>query len=126
LAASVNRQAGRSAGQFRNFHGKSAFFHHHTLNGGCMMGRLIGTLVLLIVVIFGLAWAFGFVNLRQTRDASLPKVEVTGGQPPKFDLDVSKVNVGTKNESVSLPKVDVGSTEKNVQVPTVDVEKPKK
>jgi hypothetical protein len=90
------------------------------------MGRLIGTLVLLIVVIFGLAWAFGFVNLRQTRDASLPKVEVTGGQSPKFDLDVSKVNVGTKNESVSLPKVDVGSTEKNVQVPTVDVEKPKK
>jgi len=78
--------------------------------------------LLIVVVVFGLAWAFGLVNLNQTREAKLPSVSVEGGQMPKFNADVAKVNVGTKNETVDVPTV--GTTRKNVEVPTVQVQKP--
>lgn len=90
------------------------------------MGRVLGSIVLLVVIVFGIAWAFGFVNLQQTRDAQLPSVSVQGGQMPKFDADVAKVDVGTKVENVSVPRVDVGTTEKKVEVPSVSVDKPAK
>jgi len=86
------------------------------------MGRIVGTVLLIVVVVFGLAWAFGLVNLNQTREAKLPSVSVEGGQMPKFNADVAKVNVGTKNETVDVPTV--GTTRKNVEVPTVEVQKP--
>ena len=88
------------------------------------MGRLLATLVLLVVIVFGLAWAFGFVNLKQTRDATLPSVNVSGGQSPKFDVSVANVTMGTKNESVTVPTI--GTKEKQVEVPTVNVDKPAK
>ncbi|MFT3965896.1 MAG: hypothetical protein QM690_08450 [Sphingobium sp.] len=90
------------------------------------MGRFLASIVLLVVIIFGIAWAFGFVNLRQTRDAQLPTVAVQGGQTPKFDADVAKVDIGTRTENVEVPKVDVGTTEKKVEVPSISVEKPAK
>lgn len=88
------------------------------------MSRVLGSLVLIVVLVFGVAWAFGLVNLNQTRDASLPSVSVQGGQMPKFDADVAKVNVGTKTESVSVPKVDVGTTETTIDVPSISVDRP--
>ncbi|MCE7796813.1 hypothetical protein LWE61_09610 [Sphingobium sufflavum] len=90
------------------------------------MGRVLGSIVLLVVIVFGLAWAFGFVNLQQTRDAQLPTVSVQGGQMPKFDADVANVQVGTKTETVEVPKVDVGTAQKTVEVPAISVEKPAK
>jgi hypothetical protein len=89
------------------------------------MGRVVATVLVAIVVILGIAWAFGLINLNQTRDAKLPSVAVEGGQLPKFDADVAKVDVGTKNETVELPKVDVGTTKEKVPLPTVDVQKPR-
>jgi len=86
------------------------------------MGRIVGTVLLIVVVVFGLAWAFGLVNLNQTREAKLPSVSIEGGQMPKFNADVAKVDVGTKNETVDVPTV--GTTRKNVEVPTVEVQKP--
>lgn len=90
------------------------------------MGRVLGSIVLLVVVLFGVAWAFGLVNLQQTRDAKLPSISVQGGQMPKFDADVANVQVGTKTESVEVPRVDVGTSEKKVEVPSISVEKPAK
>jgi hypothetical protein len=89
------------------------------------MGRVVATVLVAIVVILGIAWAFGLINLNQTREATLPSVAVEGGQLPKFDADVAKVDVGTRNETVELPKVDVGTTEEQVPLPTVDVQKPR-
>lgn len=76
------------------------------------MGRVLGSIVLIAVLVFGVAWAFGLVNLQQTRDARLPSVAVQGGQLPTFNADVAKVDVGTK--------------EKTVEVPSISVEKPAK
>jgi len=47
----------------------------------------------------------GFIKLDQTQTAQLPRIE--GGQAPKFEASVAKVDVGTENKVVEVPKVDV-------------------
>ena len=47
----------------------------------------------------------GFIKLDQTQAAQLPRLE--GGQAPKFEASVAKVEVGTVNKTVEVPKVDV-------------------
>lgn len=69
--------------------------------------RFLASLVVLVVIVVGVAWAFGLVSLNKTRDAQLPTVSVQGGQSPKFEADVAKVNVGTKTETVDVPTVNV-------------------
>lgn len=71
------------------------------------MGRVIGIVVLVVVVLFAIAWALGLVNVRQTEVAKMPDVEVRDGQMPAFDADVADVDVGTRNETVEVPDVDV-------------------
>jgi len=56
-----------------------------------------------LVVLAGMA--LGFIKLDQTQTASLPHLE--GGQAPKFEATVAKVNVGTENKTVEVPKIDV-------------------
>jgi len=79
---------------------------------------LIGVVVLLGIV----AVATGFVNLSGD-EGKLPEVSVQGGRAPSIDADVGRVDVGTKDTSVTVPKVEVGTTEEKVEVPTVDVKK---
>lgn len=85
------------------------------------MRGIIVAVVLIIAVIA--AFAFGLVDINQTKDAELPEVAVQGGQAPAFDVDTAKVNVGSKETSVDVPKVEVGTTKADVELPTVDVEK---
>lgn len=85
------------------------------------MRGIIVAVVLVIVVIA--AFAFGLVDINQTKDAKLPEVAVQGGQAPAFDVDTAKVDVGTKETNVDVPKVEVGTTKAEVELPTVDVEK---
>ena len=56
-----------------------------------------------LVVLAGLMT--GFIKLDQTQTAALPHLE--GGQAPKFEASVAKVDVGTVNKTVEVPKVDV-------------------
>jgi hypothetical protein len=88
------------------------------------MARWLAGIIVVVVVVVGVAWAFGFINLDQTRDARLPKVAVEGGQMPKFDADVADVDVGTRKEPIEVPRVEVGTERTQVDVPTVDVKKP--
>lgn len=71
------------------------------------MGRTVGTIVIVILVLFGLAWATGIIDFDQTQEGQLPDVSVDGGQLPKVDADVADVDVGTKNEVVEVPTIDV-------------------
>ena len=34
-------------------------------------------------------------------------MKVEGGQAPKFDANMGKIDVGTKNETVKVPTIDV-------------------
>lgn len=85
------------------------------------MRGIIVAVVLVVAVIA--AFAFGLIDINQTKDAKMPEVAVQGGQAPAFDVDTAKVNVGTKETSVDVPKVEVGTTKTDVKVPTVDVQK---
>lgn len=85
--------------------------------------RAIVTILAVIVVLAIIAVATGFVNL-SGRSGSLPKVAVEGGALPSVNADVGRIDVGTKNESVSVPKVSVDTKKTSVEVPTIDVKKP--
>lgn len=75
------------------------------------MGRTLGIIIIVILVLFGIAWATGIVNFDQTQEGQLPEVNVEGGQLPKIDADVADVDVGTKNEVVEVPTIDVDRAE---------------
>ncbi|MEP9402843.1 hypothetical protein [Sphingomonas sp. VNH70] len=69
--------------------------------------RTILGLLGLVAVVAAILMAVGFINIDQTRTAALPSVEVKGGQAPKFDVEVGKVDVGTVNRTVEVPAVRV-------------------
>lgn len=87
-----------------------------------MRGIIVAAILVVLVIA---AFAFGLIDVSQTKETKLPEVAVKGGQAPAFDVDTAKVNVGTKETSVDVPKVDVGTTKADVELPTVDVQKAK-
>ncbi|SNS18214.1 hypothetical protein SAMN06295912_102148 [Sphingomonas laterariae] len=86
-----------------------------------MRSGLIVAVVAILAVIA--AFAFGLVDINQTRETKLPEVAVEGGQAPAFDVKTADVHVGTKSTSIEVPKVEVGTTKEKVELPTVDVKK---
>ena len=81
--------------------------------------------ILVIVALVVAAFAFGLINIDQTREAALPdvKVETIGGQAPVFDIDTAKVDIGKSEETIKVPTVDVGSKDETVTVPTISVDR---
>lgn len=75
------------------------------------MGRTVGIIIIVILVLFGIAWATGIIDFDQTQEGSLPTVDVQGGQLPKVDADVADIDVGTKNEVVEVPTISVDRAE---------------
>ena len=86
-----------------------------------MRPLLIIVLVAVLAVIG--AFAFGLVDINQTRSGKLPEVAVEGGQTPSFDVKTGDVKVGTTTKSVEIPKVEVGTRHEEVKLPTVEVKK---
>lgn len=91
-------------------------------SSGARAGIVIAIIAVLAIIA---AFAFGLIDINQTKQAKLPDVSVKGGQAPAFDVDTAKVDVGSKTTDVTVPKVDVGTTKAPVKVPTVDVQKAK-
>lgn len=87
-------------------------------------GARVGIIVAIIAVLAVIAaFAFGLVDVSQTKETKLPEIAVQGGQAPAFDVETAKVDVGTKTEQITVPKVEVGTTKEGIKVPTVDVQK---
>lgn len=63
-------------------------------------------------------------EVEQTEEGELPDVDVQGGNMPEYDVDAPDVDVGTRDETVTVPDVDVGTEEKTIRVPDVDVNPP--
>jgi len=91
-------------------------------SSGAKVGLIVAVIAILAIIA---AFAFGLIDINQTKETKLPDVSVQGGQAPAFDVDTAKVDVGSKNADITVPKVEVGTTEAQVKVPTVDVEKAK-
>lgn len=90
------------------------------MSSGARTGLIVA--IIAVLVIIG-AFAFGLIDINQTKEAALPEVKTEGGQMPAFDVDTADVDVGTKNATVELPKVDVDTQKEKIPVPTVDVKK---
>src|SRR3546814_7241103 len=82
------------------------------ISGGSRTGLIIAVVAVLVVIA---VFAFGLVDIDQTRGTALPEVKTEGGQMPAFDVDTSDVDVGTTTETVELPKVDVDTTKEEVK-----------
>ena len=89
-------------------------------NNGARVGIIVAIIAVLAIIA---AFAFGLIDINQTKEMKTPDVSVSGGQAPAFDVDTAKVNVGTKSTDVTVPKVDVGTTKEEIKVPTVDVDR---
>lgn len=69
--------------------------------------RFIGGVLVIILLILAGGIATGFIDLQKTREGSLPELSVKGGALPKYEANVAKVEVGTRNETVEVPTVAV-------------------
>ena len=82
--------------------------------------RALLLILILAVVALLVAFASGFLNVNQTRDAKAPQVSATrngvtarGGQTPAFDVETGSVKVGTKQTTVRVPAVVVEKPAQN-------------
>lgn len=85
-----------------------------------MRGLIVAAVVILALVA---AFAFGLIDINQTRETKMPEIAVENGQMPAFDVDTARIDVETKPADIDVPTVDVGTRKEQVDLPTVDVEK---
>lgn len=71
------------------------------------MGRILGILVAVVVVVGVVGYALGYFTVTQTQEGALPNVSVTGGALPKVDVDAADVTVGTETKTIEVPTVTV-------------------
>jgi uncharacterized membrane protein len=69
--------------------------------------RAILVLLVLVVIAAIAAIALGFVNVNQTKTASLPRIELKGGQAPAFDVQTANVSVQDEKTVVTTPTIKV-------------------
>ena len=93
--------------------------------------RAILLILILAVVAVIVAVASGFVDIRQTREAQVPRVTATGdglraqgGQAPTFEVETGSVQVGRGTANVSAPTVKIEPKPTQVPVPKVTVNQP--
>ena len=65
-------------------------------------------LLLVIVVLAGIIGLYtGMLDVTQTRAGSLPKVAVSGGTAPAFDVKTANVSVTDEKHTVTVPHIAV-------------------
>lgn len=69
--------------------------------------RFIGGLLLIALIVVGAGIATGFIDLQKTQEGRLPAIAVEKGALPKYEANVAKIDVGTRNEVVEVPTVAV-------------------
>lgn len=69
--------------------------------------RFILTVLVVIVLIAIIGIWTGFLNVSQVREGTMPKIAVTGGQAPKFDVQTANVSVTNTAETVNVPHINV-------------------
>lgn len=79
-----------------------------------------------VLAVLPAAMLLGGCDVDQTSEGEMPDVDVDveGGELPNYDVDTADVDVGTREETVSVPDVDVDMEEEEVTVPDIDVDMP--
>jgi hypothetical protein len=90
--------------------------------------RAILLILILAVVALIAAFATGYLDVSQTREASVPRIETSdgairaqGGQPPAFQVERGSVELGTREANVAVPKIEVKRDKAKVEVPAVEI-----
>lgn len=88
-------------------------------------GKMIAGLVLATLVVIGIFWA---IDVTVTDEGALPSAEVDvdidPGRLPEVDVDTVDVEVGTRQERVTVPDVRITLEEETITVPTIDIDPP--
>lgn len=63
----------------------------------------------LLAMLIGSAFVVAGCDVDQTREGDMPEVDVQTepGQMPAYDVETADVDVGTREETVTVPEVDV-------------------
>lgn len=66
-------------------------------------------------------------DVNQTQEGELPEVTAEGGQLPKYDVETADVDIGTREETVTVPDVDVTMPDEqhNADMPPHEDEPPR-
>lgn len=66
-----------------------------------------------IVAVAALAFGIYMVDIEQTEETILPKIDVTveGGNAPEFDAQIGDIETGTEEVTISVPTIDFQSPE---------------
>ena len=86
------------------------------------MGKAIGWIIGLLVVVGAAALVFKLVDVDVDGDLKAPRVSVDGGEVPDVDVDVADVDVGSKEVEVKVPDVDVDVKDETITVPTIEID----
>lgn len=79
-----------------------------------------GTLALLAAASL-LLWG---CDVDQTEEGEMPDVDVEGGNLPEYDVDAPDVDVGTREETITVPDVDVNAPEEDEMMEDEPTEDP--
>ncbi|MBA3564788.1 MAG: hypothetical protein H0W33_12430 [Gammaproteobacteria bacterium] len=63
-------------------------------------------------------------DVDQTEEGALPDVDVEGGEMPEYDVDAPDVDVGTREETVTVPDIDVDMPEDDDMDDDMDMDDP--
>lgn len=61
----------------------------------------------MFLLVGGSALMLAGCDVDQTQEGELPEVTAEGGQLPEYDVDTADVDVGTREETITVPDVDV-------------------
>ncbi|MFM9978252.1 MAG: hypothetical protein ACKVOP_09470 [Sphingomonadaceae bacterium] len=81
--------------------------------------RPVIAIVLVAVAALIAAFAFGVVDIDQTREGALPEIRADGGNLPEFDVKTADVDITTTNTTIDVPTVE--TRKETVQLPNVEV-----
>ncbi len=64
-------------------------------------------IILAMLAIVALAWAAGFFNVETEGALTAPEVSVSGGSVPEVSVNTADIDVGTRQEEVTVPTVEI-------------------
>ena len=88
--------------------------------------KTASTVILGAVAVAAVAFTVYMVDIDQTEEARLPEVTVEGGNLPEFEAETGSIEMGSTQETVTVPDVDidVDTEQAEVTLPTIDVNPP--
>lgn len=60
-----------------------------------------------LILVPAIAFGVAACDVQKTQEGKLPEVEVSGGQVPKYDVEVGDVDVEMEKKEITVPTIDI-------------------